>query len=101
MTIAYKLLRRRKDGTLGPLFINKRQVIPVGEWLTAESHPTKGYAFRPGWHCTVKQDAPHLSKAGRVWCAVEVSDYTTFSRPVSQGGEWVLANRMKVLTVLE
>lgn len=44
----YKLLRLRKDGTLGPLFINARMRIPVGKWLKAESHPTKGYALRPG-----------------------------------------------------
>lgn len=57
---AYKLFRRRGDGSLGPLFINKRQRIPLGEWLQAEDHPTKGYAHRPGWHCGVAPSAPHL-----------------------------------------
>jgi len=46
--IAYKLFRQRKDGTLGSLFINKRNIIPVNKWLNAESFPTKGYAVRPG-----------------------------------------------------
>ena len=31
--IAYKLLKVRQDGTIGPLFINCRQVIPIGKWL--------------------------------------------------------------------
>lgn len=97
---AYKLLRQRKDGTLGPLFINARQRIPVGEWLQAESHPTKGFAVRPGWHCTAKPVAPHLSKNGRVWCEVEVRDYTNFTRPENQGGLWFLANQMRVIRVM-
>jgi hypothetical protein len=50
MKIAYKLFRVRKDGTLGPLFINRPQRVPVGKALVAEDHPTKGFAFRPGWH---------------------------------------------------
>jgi hypothetical protein len=103
--IAYKLLRRRKDGTLGPLFINASQRIPLGEWLEAEEHPTKGFAFRPGWHCTMKPVAPHLKmnpKGGmqRVWCKVLVWDVEKFQRPESQGGTWVLAKQMKVLEVL-
>lgn len=61
---AYKLIRMRKDGTLGPLFINKKQIIPIGIWLDAESHKTKGYAFRPGWHVTLEMNAPHLSTRG-------------------------------------
>ena len=48
--IAYKLLRIRKDGSIGPLFINQKQRVPIGEWLDAEDHPTSGFAHRPGWH---------------------------------------------------
>ena len=95
--IAYKLLRRRKNGTLGPLFINRRQIIPIGKWLKAENHPTKGYAVRPGWHTTTKPEAPHLSMRDRVWMKVEIDDYTELKRPAIQGGLWWLANRMKVL----
>ena len=102
MLYGYKLLRKMKDGTLAPLFINKKQRIPLGVWLDAESHPTKGYAVRPGWHgCLDTEDAPHLSKQGRVWCAVMFDDYMRIDRPASQGGQWVLANRMKVLEVLD
>lgn len=102
--IAYKLLRRRKDGTLGPLFINASQRIPLGEWLEAEDHPTKGYAHRPGWHCTLKPEAPHLkmevSGGKRVWCIVQLRDTRKYTRPESQGGTWVLGNHMKVLAIL-
>lgn len=102
----FKLFRRRKDGTLGPLFINRQQVIPVGETLVAESHPTKGFAVRPGWHATLEQRAPHLKKSlksgeTRVWCSVELTDCVLYDRPESQGGTWVLANTLKVLEVLE
>lgn len=58
--IGYKLFRRRANGTLGPLFINRRLVVPVGEWLTAEEHPTNGYAYRPGWHACLTPSATHL-----------------------------------------
>lgn len=98
--IAYKLMRLRKDGTLGSLFIHKRAVIPIGEWLVAEDHQTKGYAHRPGWHCTLKPWAPHLSTKDRVWVKVEVEDFEYFDRPQAQGGKWVLAQKMMVLRVL-
>ena len=98
---AYKLLRRRRDGSLGPLFINCRQRIPFGVALPAEAHRRKGYAFRPGWHCTLAPVAPHLSTKGRVWCRVEVDNYETYARPESQGGTWVLAQQMRLIEALE
>ena len=98
--IAYKLLRVRRDLSLGPLFINRKQVIPIGEWLIAEAHRTKGYAFRPGWHAAPKPCAPHLSTKGRVWCRVEIEDYEELKRPESQGGTWWLAKRMRVLETI-
>lgn len=95
--IAYKLLRVRADKSLGPLFINRRQRIPIGEWLVAEAIRTDGFAFRPGWHCTAEPKAPHLSTKGRVWYRVEVENYAKYSRPESQGGTWLLAQKMRVL----
>ena len=94
---AYKLIRKMKDGSLSPLFINQTSRIPIGEWLEAESHPTKGFAFRQGWHCTLKPVAPHLSEKNRVWVEVEVEDVELYNRPESQGGTWVLAQRMKII----
>lgn len=98
--IAYKLIRKMKDGTLSPLFINKKSRIPIGEWLIAEPHPTKGFAYRVGWHCTLKPIAPHLSTKDRVWIEVEIEDCETYQRPESQGGTWVLAQKMKVIREL-
>ncbi len=98
--IAYKLLRLRKDGTLSPLFINRKQIIPLNIWLKAESHPTSRFAFRPGWHVTPKPIAPHLSIKGRVWMLVEVYDCEDINRPESQGGTWWLAKNIKVLRQL-
>jgi hypothetical protein len=94
---AYKLLRRRRNGTLGPLFINRRKVVVPGVWYDAEAHRTKGYSFRPGWHCAPTPHAPHLSQEGRVWCEVLIEDYTLLVRPQFQGGAWLLANRMCVV----
>jgi hypothetical protein len=96
---AFKLLRLRKDGTLGPLFINRKQVIPLDKWLQAECHPTKGFAVRQGWHITAKPFAPHLSMKNRIWYMVEIDDYKEFRRPKSQGGLWYIAQRMKVLCI--
>jgi len=95
--IAYKLVRKMKDGSYASLFINKKSRIPVGEWLDAEEHKTKGFAVRKGWHCTLKPYAPHLSEKGRVWVEVEIDDTELYDRPESQGGTWVLAQKMKVV----
>jgi hypothetical protein len=95
--IAYKLLHKRKNGSLGPLFINRKQIIPIGEWLKSEFHPTPGYAIRPGWHTVNNPIAPHLSKKNRVWCKVEIEDFITLKRPESQGGIWYLSNKIKIL----
>lgn len=98
--IAYKLLRQLKNGELTPLFINKTQRIQIGEWMEAENHPTKGFKVRPFWHCTSEMNAPHLSKKGRVWCKVDIMEYTLFDRPQNQGGQWYLAKYMKILEVI-
>lgn len=95
---AYKLLRVRKDGSLGPLFIHARQRIPVGEWLAAELHPTPGFSPRKGWHCSPLPRAPHLGTKGRAWFRVEIEEFHTFTRPKCQGGLWLIAQRMKVLS---
>ena len=98
--IAYKLLHKRKNGTLGPLFIGRKKVIPVGVWVKAEDIPTKGFAHRPGWHTTKSPIAPHISMKDRVWCKVEIEDFYEFKRPKSQGGIWYISNAMKILEEL-
>ena len=86
-----------KDGSIAPLFINKRLRLIPGVWYEAELHVTKGFAPRKGWHVTSACSAPHLSSKGRVWKVVEIEDYTELPRPASQGGMWYLANKMRVL----
>jgi hypothetical protein len=97
---AYKLVRRLKDNSISPLFINKKLRLPKGIWLEAENHKTKGFKERKGWHCTLVMEAPHLSKKNRVWIEVDVEDYELYNRPESQGGTWVLAQRMKVVRIV-
>ena len=98
--IGYKLFSLKKDGSIGPLFINKRMRLSLGQWYNAEAHPTKGYAVRPGWHILAAPSAPHLSKRGRVWARVEFQGAVAYRRPEAQGGLWYLAQRMRVLEVM-
>ncbi len=83
----YKLFEMDPDGDLFPLFIDKNTPVPVGRWIKAGFHPTKGFAPRGGWHIGADvPDAPWLkgydgSDTGcykskrkhwkRVWCEVE------------------------------
>ena len=69
---AYKLFRIRKDGSLGSLYINQKFKIPVREWLKAEEHKKRGFAFRPGWHATHSPEAPHIKTKGRQWWEVNI-----------------------------
>ena len=89
-----------RDGSLSPLFINKKSRLPMNYWMQAESHKTNGFAFRKGWHCTLRPIAPHLSEKNRVWVKVEIANYATYKRPESQGGTWVLAQQMKILEII-
>ena len=100
--IAYKLFRKTRDNRITSLFINKTRNLPLGIWMEAQNYPTKGFAERPGWHCTAEPRAPHLKmklKSGevRVWKKVLIEDFTEFERPESQGGLWFLAKRMMIL----
>jgi hypothetical protein len=103
-TTVYKLFRLKND-RLYPLFINKNIETKMNEWLQAECHPTKGFAVRQGWHACLKPIAPHLkeklsSGEFRVWVECTAKDYETYKRPESQGGEWVLADMLKVNKIL-
>jgi len=95
--IAYKLFRVLKDGNITPLFINSTQRLPISKELVAEDHPTKGYAHRPGWHCTNSPEAPHLKMENRAWYKVLIDDFKEFKRPKNQGGIWFIANKMTIL----
>ena len=102
---AFKLVRKKKDGKLYPLFIHKTYETPIGEYMEAECHPTKGFAVRTGWHCCFQPIAPHLktqlsSGEKRVWVECEVENWESYDRPESQGGAWILAQRMKIVREL-
>jgi hypothetical protein len=102
---AYKLFRVDRTGRLRSLFIGKTDILPIGEWLTARVIPTKGFAVRAGWHCTVEQTAPHLAidpvgGMPRVWAEVECDGWIDYhNRPESQGGTWVTCQRMRIVRV--
>lgn len=51
MVKAFKVFKRRKDGTLGSLFVDCRRRIAVGKWIEAKDafRPT-WLSFLPGWH---------------------------------------------------
>ena len=99
---AYKLFRIDSKGGIRSLFINKGEVLPQGVWLKAESYPTNGFAYRMGWHCCRWMNAPHLalnpaSGMRRAWYRVEVLDYASHKKPESQGGEWLLAQQIRII----
>lgn len=100
----YKLFHLRKDGTIGPLFINRRQRIPFNKWLISRCIPTRGFTVRPGWHVCPKPFAPHLKdspkKEKRVWCLVRMIGVKKEMRPKSQGGLWYLAKKIMVIDVV-
>ena len=97
--IAYKLVRKTCDKKLYPLFIDRNHEYKLGEPRQAEFIPTKGFAPRLGFHCCFTPYAPHLKthlKNGeeRVWVECEIDDYKTYDRPESQGGKWILAQKI-------
>lgn len=97
---AYKLFRVRKDGTIGPLFINRKLVVVPGQWMEAESHPTKGFALRPGWHCTLAPVAPHLKtdlKSGGNSEVVQGEGSGDQNIPETRVTRWNLGSRSKTL----
>ena len=90
--VGYKLFEMDTNGNLHPLFIDKKAVYPIGQWIQAGNYPTVGYAKRPGLHVGQICSAPWLMSADgtyksqrgkkwkRVWCEVEYNanvDYTS------------------------
>ena len=102
---AYKLLRI-KNGKLYPLFIHRKFETPMNIWMRAECYPTKGFAVRKGWHCCFIPYAPHLNMVlsngeQRVWAECEIKEWDTYNRPESQGGAWILAQKIKIIRTLQ
>jgi len=107
MKVAFKLLRKRSDGSLGPLFVGRRKRLSPGVTYTAERGlPHPGLAHRPGFHCTALPSAPHIRlrlKNGecRVWCMVLISGkIERLARPDCQGGLWYVSEKMRIVKEL-
>lgn len=56
----FKCFEMDTQGNLYALFIDKNTIMPIGEWIKAEIHPTKGYSFRPGLHIGEIPDCPWI-----------------------------------------
>ena len=95
--IGYKLMRKRRDGTYGSLFIDRARRLVPGIVYPEQDVKTKGYAHRPGWHVCERPYAPHLSTNGRVWCKVSFAHKDTVIRPECQGGIWYLGRDMEII----
>ena len=136
--VAYKLVKtfRSRPDEIFPLFINekdldakgpvKQKPIPLGEWVSAQNIPTKGFAKRPGWHSGQIPKTVHLLKkdgtldSNRMWVEVEISDDVNwqdkanktktrdlpdtvpeygnyeFAAPSLKGAKWHVSGEMKV-----
>lgn len=101
-TIAFKLFRVRKDGTIGSLFIGRGQRYPTYDWLKAKNKRKlpKGFVRRAGFHSCALPYAPHLSLKGRQWYYVLIHDIQVHNRPRSQGEKWYTSKYMMVLAPL-
>lgn len=95
--IGYKLMRVRRDGSLGSLFIGRRRRYVLGTEYRAVARRTPGYAFRPGFHVCPQPYAPHLSERGRQWFKVRIREFSEHHRPARQGGRWYTAKYMTIL----
>lgn len=105
---AYKLLRKRKDGSLGSLFVGRSFILKKNiNYMASTNLPHKGLAYRPGFHCCSKPIAPHLKMTlsngeQRVWAYVELDgEIEKIKRPECQGGIWYVSSMMKILKILD
>ena len=102
----YKLFEMDTNNNLYPLFIDKKTTCPIGKWIQAENHPTKGFAKRPGIHtgeiCAapwlMSADGTYKSQRGkqwkRVWCEVECNTTVDYTDVVSNLPKKCLVDRV-------
>lgn len=93
----YKLFESKDGVTLQPLFIGKKEIFPIGEWVKAkniEYHPN--FSHRPGIH--VGRNLPsavwlmgangkynsRFKNGQRVWCLVEYNATIDYNEEVSK-----------------
>ena len=109
-----KVMNKRKDGTLSPLFHEKDRRFQEGVWHRFEvnlKHPTKvnkkgearssaNLAYRPGFYGGPKTPQIKMGRVGhqnRVKRDVAFRNWTTIKRPAKQGDEWYLAAEMMII----
>lgn len=56
----FKCFEMDTNGNLYALFIDKNTIMPVGEWIKAGIHETKGFSCRPGLHIGEIPDCPWI-----------------------------------------
>ena len=93
----YKLFESKDGITLQPLFIDKKEIFPIGEWIEAmniEYHPN--FSHRPGIHvgCNLPSAVWLMDANGkyksrfkhgqRVWCIVEYDATIDYNEEVSK-----------------
>lgn len=102
----YKLFEQDPIGNLYPLFIGKKEVMPIGEWIKAKILPTKGFSVRPGLHLGEICSAPWLMSADgtyksqrskywkRVWVLCEYIAENDYSEEVELLPKKCFQNRL-------
>lgn len=105
----YKLFCMDTEGALHPLFCDKNNTYPIGEWIKAKEAYTKNFAPRPGLHCGKIPSAPWLMSvredgAGfykgrrkgwhRVWVEVEYNCTVDYNNEVAQLKKKCFDNRL-------
>ena len=93
----YKLFESKDGTTLQPLFIDKKEIFPIGEWIKAkniEYHPN--FSHRPGIHvgCNLPSAVWLMDANGkyksrfkngqRVWCLVEYDSTNDYNEEVQK-----------------
>ena len=100
---AYKLFKKRKDGTYGPAQVEQKNLVcsryVPGVMYEAEDANPRYLKHRPGFHCCAIPYAPHMKDdmPGRAWCEVLIRVKGTEQRPESQGGLWFLASELLIV----
>ena len=96
---------KQKSGDLHPLFVDTKQTIPLGVWLTAEEGERKfgkvksvlgPLSYRPGWHLSDTPYAPHIGikedgaikyqRNDTVWALCVVYDHIDWTGIARQRG---------------
>lgn len=102
----YKMCRKYKDGSIGPMFVGTDDRFKIGEWVFArmdfKRRLDKVYSklgwlkFRPGFHFAELPYAPHIGikengairymHDDTVWCECEITEATDYTFEAHENG---------------